>query len=373
MGVQEPEIGSDSPESTERSGTVSTQHEGKDAAVNQRIERIAIIGAGAWGTTLALVAHRAGRQVMLAAHKPALSLHLLMHRTHPTSLPGIVVPASIEVSSDLGAAMQTSDAVIIAVPTQSLREAMEPYVAELRGKPLVSAAKGLERGTLRRPTQVLADVLGDDHARSLCALSGPNLASEVALGKPTTTVIAAEEPELATAVQRALASPMFRVYTSGDVVGAEMGGALKNVIAIGAGIGDGMEAGDNAKAAFLTRGIAEIARLGVACGADLLTFAGLTGIGDVIATCASPLSRNHRVGQALASGKALPDILGSMGEVAEGVPTTEAAHQLGRQLGVELPIVDQMYEVLFKGKSPVAAIETLMEREPKHEQTAAPA
>lgn len=335
------------------------------------MERIAILGAGAWGTTLALVSHRAGRRVTLLARNPALASYLLAHRTHPTSLPGITVPAAIEVSCDSVAAMEASDAVIVAVPTQSLLEAMRPFAAQVGGKPVVSAAKGLERGTLRRPTQVLADVLGDDHTGLLCALSGPNLASEVALGKPTTTVIAAEVIEVATAVQYALTSSAFRVYVSHDVIGAEMGGALKNVIAIGAGIGDGMAAGDNAKAAFLTRGIAEIARLGVACGADPLTFAGLTGIGDVIATCASPLSRNHRVGQALASGKALPDILETMREVAEGVPTTEAAHQLGRELDVELPIVDQMYEVLFEGKPPVAAIQTLMEREPKRERAAA--
>lgn len=350
---------------------MSTHHESKDPAVSGRIERIAILGAGAWGTTLALVADRAGRRVTLAARNPALASYLLTHRTHPTSLPGITIPEAIEVSCDPGAAMEAPDAVIVAVPTQSIREAMRPFVDQLGSKPVVSAAKGLERGTLRRPTQVLADVLGDDHAGSLCALTGPNLASEVALGKPATTVIAAEVIEVATAVQYALTSSAFRVYVSHDVIGAEMGGALKNVIAIGAGIGDGMAAGDNAKAAFLTRGIVEIARLGVACGADPLTFAGLTGIGDVIATCASPLSRNHRVGQALASGKALPDILETMGEVAEGVPTTEAAYQLGRELGVELPIVDQMYEVLFGGKSPVAAIQTLMEREPKRERAAA--
>lgn len=351
---------------------MSTQYEGDHAVASKRIERIAIIGAGSWGTTLALVAQRAGRRVTLVTRSPTLSSYLAVHRTHPTSLPGIVVPTSIAVTSDVGTATDKADAVIVAVPTQSLREAIAPYVSQLRDKPLVSAAKGLEQGTQRRPTQILADVLGERHAAPLCALSGPNLASEVALGKPTTTVIAAEAPKIAAAMQRALTSSTFRVYASGDVIGAEMGGALKNIIAIGAGIGDGMEAGDNAKAAFLTRGIAEIARLGVACGADLMTFAGLTGIGDMIATCASPLSRNHRVGQALATGRALPDILESMGEVAEGVPTTEAAHQLGQQLGIELPIIDQMYEVLFRGKSPMEAIETLMEREPKYEQTTLP-
>jgi glycerol-3-phosphate dehydrogenase (NAD(P)+) len=332
-----------------------------------RIDRIAIIGAGAWGTTLALVAARAGRQVTLVAHRATLASHLAIHRVHPTSLPGITLPDLVEVTIDLASALRPADAVIVAVPAQSLRGALTPHAEELRDKLLISAVKGLELGTLLRPTQVLAELMGNGHPRALCALSGPNLASEVAQGKPTTTVIASESRGIAAAVQRALTSSTFRIYVTDDVTGAEMGGALKNIIAIGAGIGDGMQAGDNAKAAFLTRGIAEIARLGVACGAEALTFAGLTGIGDVIATCASPLSRNHRVGLALAQGKALPDILHSMGEVAEGVPTTKAAHLLGQNLGVELPIIDQMYEVLFNGKPPLAAIETLMEREPKRE------
>lgn len=350
---------------------MSTRRKASDAAA-MRIERIAVIGAGAWGTTLALVAERAGRGVTLVARDEALASHLSMHRSHPRSLPGVIVPDAVEITSDIGRAVVNADAVIVAVPTQSLREALNPYASQLRHKPILSAAKGLEKGTLRRPTQIVAAVLGGDHLAPVCALSGPNLAVEVAVGKPATTVVAAEVPAIATAVQRALTSSTFRVYVSGDVVGVEMGGALKNIIAIGAGIGDGLEAGDNAKAAFLTRGIVEISRLGVACGAEPLTFAGLTGIGDVIATCASPMSRNHRVGKALAAGHRLPNILRSMGEVAEGVPTTEAAHQLGQRLGVELPIIDQMYEVLFSGKSPLAAIRALMEREPKHELTTAP-
>lgn len=346
---------------------MSTQQDGDDVAARRSVGRMAIIGAGAWGTTLALVAHRAGRQVTLVAHRPELAAHIATQRAHPTALPGIVVPDAIVVTSDVLAAVGQADAVIVAVPAQSLRQALMPHASQLRGKPLISAVKGLELGTLRRPTQVIADMLGGEDQASLCALSGPNLASEVARGKPATTVISSSEAGIAAVMQRALSSSSFRIYVSDDVTGAEMGGALKNIIAIGAGIGDGMQAGDNAKAAFLTRGISEIARLGVACGAEALTFAGLTGIGDVIATCSSALSRNHRVGQALASGRALPEILESMGEVAEGVPTTKAAHQLGRKLQVELPIIDQMYEVLFQGKAPVAAIETLMEREPKWE------
>lgn len=347
---------------------MSTLTKMDEAAASHHIQRIAIVGAGAWGTTLALVADRAGRDATLVARDSALASHLVTHRSHPRSLPGVVIPDAVEVTCDVGAAIGDADAVIVAVPTQSLRETLSPHVSRLRYKLLLSAAKGLERNTLRRPSQIVTDILGVEHTLPVCALSGPNLATEVAAGKPATTVVASETGAVAAAIQRALTSPSFRVYVSDDVVGVEMGGALKNIIAIGAGIGDGLGAGDNAKAAFLTRGIVEISRLGVACGAEPLTFAGLTGIGDVIATCASPLSRNHRVGRALAAGDPVPAILRSMGEVAEGVPTTEAAHQLGQQLGVELPIIDQMYEVLFRGKAPIEAIRALMEREPKHER-----
>lgn len=331
------------------------------------VDRIAIIGAGAWGTTLALVAHRAGRSVSLIAHRPELATHLNVYRAHPTSLPGVTIPREIQVMCDVPSAVRAADAVIVAIPAQSLRAALVSLAAELGDKPIISAVKGLEVATLQRPTEVIAEVVGEGRESSLCALSGPNLASEVAAGQPAATVIAATDTAVASAMQRALGSSTFRVYISEDIIGAEMGGALKNIIAIGAGIGDGMGAGDNAKAAFLTRGIAEIAKLGMACGADALTFAGLTGIGDVIATCGSTLSRNHRVGQALADGLALTEILEAMGEVAEGVPTTKAAYQLGRKMGVDLPIIDQMYEVLFQGKPPLAAIEALMEREPGRE------
>lgn len=334
------------------------------------LDRITILGAGAWGTTLGLVAHRAGRQVTLVARRADLAAHLDVHRSHPTSLDGVTIPRGIAVTADAGAAIDWANAVVVAVPAQSLRSAIVPYRAAMVDKPLISAVKGLELGTLLRPTDVLTDILGSGPALRLAALSGPNLAAEVAAGKPTATVVASASAGLAVACQRALTSPTFRVYTASDVIGAEMGGALKNIIAIGAGIGDGMGAGDNAKAAFLTRGITEIGRLGVACGANAGTFAGLTGIGDLIATCASDLSRNHRVGQALARGQELDEILSTMGEVAEGVPTTEAAHRLGRRLAVELPIIDQMYAVLFQGKAPLAALAELMDREPVREMPA---
>ncbi len=268
-------------------------------------------------------------------------------------------------------ALDAAEIAVIAVPVQSLRNAVMTVAPRLRGKTVVTAAKGLEQATLRRPTEIVAEAIPDISVTSVCALSGPNLAAEIAAGQPATTVVAGADQSSCELVRDALMSPQFRIYTSRDVVGVEMGGALKNIIAIGAGIGDGLKAGDNAKAAFLTRGIAEIARLGTACGAEPLTFAGLSGIGDLIATCASPLSRNNRVGRELARGRRLADILSSLDEVAEGVPTTEAAYLLGGRLGVELPITEQMYAVLFTGKSPLEAIQDLMAREPRQEQSRA--
>jgi glycerol-3-phosphate dehydrogenase (NAD(P)+) len=214
---------------------------------------------------------------------------------------------------------------------------------------------------------VLRERLPPGAASRVCALSGPNLAGEVAADKPATTVVAGHDLAAAELARDLLIGPQFRCYTNGDVVGVEMGGALKNIIAIGAGMADGLGAGDNAKAAFMTRGVAEVARLGVAAGANPLTFAGLAGLGDLVATCASPLSRNRRVGAELARGRSLPEIQAGMSQVAEGVFTTRAARELGTRLGVEMPITDQMHAILFEGKSPLAAIADLMRREPKHE------
>jgi len=328
---------------------------------------VVIIGAGAWGTTLSLLSDTAGNGTSLVAHRSELADYLVRHRIHPHSLPGVTLPGSISIETDAHRAVTSADIVILAVPTQKLREALRSLPETLREKIVVSAAKGLESLTLSRPTEIIANVLGTRFFNRICALSGPNLANEVAHGKPAAAVIAAEDQDVASTAQQALTTPRFRVYLSDDVIGVEMGGALKNIIAIGAGIGDGLGAGNNAKAAFLTRGIAEIARLGVASGAQAATFAGLSGIGDLIATCSSSLSRNHTIGRELSKGRQLDEILASMPEVAEGVATTRAAHLLGKQLGVELPIVEQMHRVLFEGLSPIEAVSTLMERDPKHE------
>lgn len=329
--------------------------------------KVVIVGAGAWGVTLSLLADGAGHSTSLVAHRQDLADHLNRHRSHPRSLASVKLPETISVVSNGRLAVDAADMAILAVPTQKLRAAVGSLSSVLGEKIIVNAAKGLETDTLLRPTEVIADALGRRANERVCALSGPNLAIEIAKGKPAATVVAASDPNVAGAVQRALTTSRYRVYISDDVIGVEMGGALKNIIAIGAGIGDELGAGDNAKAAFMTRGIAEIARLGVAAGAQVLTFAGLSGIGDLIATCASPSSRNHTVGRELAKGRSMADILATMSEVAEGVATTDAAYRLGAKLGVELPIVEQMYRILYEGLSPIEAVATLMEREPKQE------
>lgn len=330
-------------------------------------KRIAVVGGGAWGTTLAMVATRAGSSVTLAVRSEDDARHMREDRRHPRSLKGIHLPGQLSITSDVDSAIRDAQVVILAIPTQKLRAGLAGLAGALAGRILVSAAKGIEIGTLMLPTEIISDVLGVSSGTPICALSGPNLSMEIAQGKPGTTVIASDDLDAAEHVQASLMEPAFRVYTSTDVVGVQMGGALKNIIAIGAGIGDGMNAGDNAKAAFMTRGIVEISRLGVAHGADVLTFAGLSGIGDLIATCSSGLSRNHQVGVGLATGKSLSEVLAGMTEVAEGVDTTRAAIALAHRSNVEMPIAEQMYKILFEGKPAVDAVRDLMVREPRME------
>jgi glycerol-3-phosphate dehydrogenase (NAD(P)+) len=329
--------------------------------------RICIVGSGSWGTTLALIADTAGHHVALVTRDEATTTAIRLTRRHPRVLPGIELPAGIDVTADLPAACNDASAIIVAVPSQAMR-ATARRLAPLTGHAFViSAAKGLELGSLQRMTQILRTELPPAAHDRICALSGPNLAGEIAAGKPATTVIASTNLEAAERVRDLLITPRFRAYTNADVIGVEMAGALKNVIAIGAGIGDGLGLGDNAKAAFMTRGIAEIARMGIAAGAEPLTFAGLAGLGDLVATCSSPLSRNRHVGTELARGRSLSEIQATMTEVAEGIFTVQAARELGERLGVDLPITNQLAAVLFDNKSPLAAIEELMNRDAKHE------
>ncbi len=326
----------------------------------------AVFGSGSWGTTLAVLLARRGAPVTLLARGPDEEAELRLAGENRRFLPGVPFPPALTVSCDL-AALAEAETLTLAVPSEALPAAvdvLQPHVSP--SSIVVSGSKGLVQSgpaAPRRLTEVLAAALPNP----VCALSGPNLAREVARDLPSTTVVASASAAAAAAVQRLFTGGAFRVYTSSDVVGVELGGALKNVVALAAGAADGMQLGDNAKAALMTRGLAEISRLGVALGAQPLTFAGLAGLGDLVATCASPLSRNRRLGEALGRGHPLAEAQREIGQVAEGVPTTRAAVALARQAGIELPIVEQMHAVLFEGKDPRQAVLDLMQREPKAE------
>ncbi len=291
-------------------------------------------------------------------------------------LPGVAFPPRLTVTADASALRQAA-VVLFVVPAQSMRANVQAVAGHLDGGAiLVSASKGLEIGSAWRMSEVIAQEVtraagtadgADGVARRVAALSGPNLAREIAAGKAASTVVACPDERAAARVQEALMAPHFRVYTSTDVTGVELGGALKNVIALGAGMADGLQAGDNGKAALMTRGLAEIARLGKAAGAEPLTFSGLAGLGDLIATCMSGLSRNRTLGEALARGASLGEAQAGMGQVTEGVTTTVAALQLARRYSVEMPITALMHRVLFEGLSPGEAGQALMQRDPKRE------
>ncbi len=326
------------------------------------------MGTTTWGTTLGILLARHGVPATLLARSLEEARLLQRHREHRRFLPGIPFPECLSVDHDPARAMAEAQLVILAVPSDRLRQNVQ-WVRDgiAPGSVIVSATKGLELPQGKRMSQVLEEELPPHLHRGICVLSGPNLAKEVVQGKPASTVVAARDPGAAAQAQATLMSANFRVYTSDDVVGVELGGALKNIIALGAGIGDGLGMGDNAKAAFITRGLAEITRLGLAAGASPLTLAGLAGLGDLIATCASPLSRNHYVGVQLAQGRSWPEIRESMDNVAEGVNTTVAALELARGLGVEMPIAQAAHRVLFEGLSPLEATAELMGRPPRSE------
>ena len=325
--------------------------------------KVAVIGATTWGTTLSVIMSTEGREVTLLARNPEERDGLAQARQNSRFLPGVKFPDLLGVSSDPGDALTGAAIVVIAVPSDRLRENARRIAEHVSSDTVVvSATKGLELPSALRMSQVLAEELPRTAPSGICTLSGPNLAKEILQGKPSTTVVASESNEAAERAQAALLSSRFRVYTSDDVVGVELGGALKNIVALGAGICDGLEFGENAKAALITRGLAEIARLGVAAGAQPLTFAGLAGVGDVIATCASRLSRNRYVGEQLALGRSWPEIRDSMDNVAEGVNATGAALKLAHQLDVEMPIAETTYRVLHEGLSPREAAIELMQR-----------
>lgn len=344
--------------------------------------RIAVLGAGNWGTTLAVIYARHAREVVLWDHDPDRARATQASNENTRYLPGVALPESLRVTSDLMEAVRDAALIVLAVPAQSIREVaagvrgalgpLSPAELDAGDTPIiVIAAKGLEVGSGRRMTEVVGENLPTRLRRRVAVLSGPNLAAEIVRELPAASVVAASHRPTAAQARQILATPRFRLYVSTDVVGVELGGSLKNVMALVAGLADGLGYGDNGKASIMTRGLAEIARLGVAAGARQATFAGLSGLGDLIATCASPLSRNHRTGYELGRGRSLAEIQDGMVSVAEGVTTTRAARELARRFGVEMPITEQVYAVLFEGKSPHAAVDELLARASRDELTGA--
>jgi glycerol-3-phosphate dehydrogenase (NAD(P)+) len=289
-------------------------------------------------------------------------------RRHSGAFSGVTFPTRLQATSSLDEALADAKAVILAVPSQRVRQNMKAIAEYLDGSVLIiSAAKGMEVGSNKRLSEVITEEIPHDFWSNICVLSGPNLSQEILQNLPAVAVVAAEDEAVARKAQRLLNTLSLCLYTNSDVIGVELGGALKNIIALGAGIADGLGYGDNAKAALVTRGLTEITALGVVLGANPLTFSGLTGLGDLIATCSSPLSRNHYVGVELTKGRPLEEITASMSGVAEGVKTTIVAHTLARQLDVEMPITDKIYQVLYQGLSPRQAALELMETQAGHE------
>jgi glycerol-3-phosphate dehydrogenase (NAD(P)+) len=324
--------------------------------------KVAVLGAGAWGTALALVLHRRLHEVVLWGHDPKHLAEMQRTGRNERYLPGIALPRDWNYEPDMARSVSGAGCAVVAVPSKAIQSATRPLV-DFRGV-VVSVTKGIELESGLTMSGVLA---ANAPQAKLAALSGPTLALEVARGVPTAVVAASRDLATAQTVQQWFHSVPLRVYTSTDLTGVEMGGALKNVVAIAAGVCDGLGFGDNSKAALLTRGIVEIRRLGVACGAQPETFAGLSGLGDLTVTCFSKLSRNRSLGERLGRGEKLEDILATSVAVAEGYPTARAAYQLGRRLKVSTPIIDEVYAVLYEGKNVAKALRDLMERESKAE------
>ena len=330
------------------------------------MRRIAVIGDGGWGSALALVLHRNGHRVRVWGPFADYIARIREERENVKFLPGADLPPEIEWTADRSEAVDGADAAVLAVPSRFYREVVGSFAPHIPKSALVvSVTKGLDKDTGRRMTEVAQDFLAHG---PVAALSGPSHAEEVARGIPTAVVIACADHDRAVALQKLFMNPAFRVYTSDDVVGVELGGALKNVIAIAAGASDGIGFGDNTKAALITRGLAEITRLGTALGAHPATFAGLSGMGDLVVTCASRYSRNRAVGERLGRGEKIEDILKSMEQVAEGVWTCSTALRLASEHQVDVPITEEVDAVICKGKDPRHAVQSLLSRDPKPER-----
>jgi glycerol-3-phosphate dehydrogenase (NAD(P)+) len=328
-------------------------------------DQIGVIGAGAWGTTLAVRLADAQRPVSLWAHTPEAAEALAHERENRRYLPGVVFPPNLRVATDDDFLAEPHRFFVLAVPSAHVRASLERLAERLfAAAPILSVVKGIEEGTHLRMTEVIGQVLPD---RRVAVLSGPNLAREIAGGKPAGSVVASVDADLAAELASVLSNDRFRVYTNPDVVGVELCGALKNVVALAAGMVDGLGFGDSAKAGIITRGLAEMTRLGVAAGAHPLTFSGLAGVGDLIATCMSPLSRNRRAGELIATGIPWSEAAGQLNGVAEGAFTVTGALELASLHGVELPIAEQVRAVVHDGRPPMAAVAELMARELKDE------
>jgi glycerol-3-phosphate dehydrogenase (NAD(P)+) len=329
------------------------------------MKSLAIIGGGSWGTALAIVLAPRFSRLSLWIFEPDLASRITQTRINDVYLPEFEIPTNVEITSDLSTALEGADVVLSVMPSHHVRGLYQQMLPYLNDRMVfVSATKGVENDTLLRMSEVIRQVIGP---RPVAVISGPTFAREVARFEPTALVAASDDPELTARVQESFSGPTFRLYSSADPVGVEIGGAIKNVVAIGAGVVHGMGLGHNATAALITRGLAEVTRLAVAMGGKPLTLAGLAGLGDLVLTCTGELSRNRTVGVELARGRRLDEIVGSMKMVAEGIKTTNAAVDLARRHSVEMPIAEQMFQMLHYGLSPREAIQRLMERSLKGE------
>ncbi len=330
---------------------------------------IAVLGAGSWGTTLAILLAEKGHKVFLWAHRKEFADELNRLHENKRYLSGITIPESVQISSDIHHAAE-AEMVVVATPAQAVRETlMQLNSHPFNNTVFVNVSKGIELGTGMRMSEVTQSTLPQVKIEQIAALYGPSHAEEVSRHQPTTVVAASISKETAKYVQETFRTAMFRVYANTDLVGVEIAGSVKNIMAIAAGIADGIGYGDNAKAAIVTRGLAEVSRLGVRLGANPMTFSGLAGIGDLVVTCSSKHSRNRYVGEQIGKGKTLEQILAEMVMVAEGISTTKAVYELAQKLGVEMPITAAVYEMLFHRKNPNELVYELMTREPKEELT----
>lgn len=331
-------------------------------------ETLTVLGAGSWGTALSIVLADNGHNVRLWSYSKEQVEKINKTNMNEDYLPNVLLPKSIHAYDNLAEAVNGVKIVVVAVPTKAIREVMQKLIQHLIDPvTIVHVCKGIEPGSLKRVSEMITEEVPDELLKDIVVLSGPSHAEEVSIHHPTTVVVSSKNFQSCEMVQDLFMNPNFRVYTNPDVVGVELGGALKNIIALAAGISDGLGYGDNAKAALMTRGLAEIARLGTKMGANPLTFSGLTGIGDLIVTCTSVHSRNWRAGNALGKGEKLDDILKNMGQTVEGVRTTKAANQLAEKYEVKMPITAILYKVLFENMNPKEAVDALMTREKKHE------